>query len=71
MSENILDIKNLKVIFPQAMGIVRAVEGIDLEIPRGKCIALVGESGCGKIVKYLATMKMLNPTSAVVRVDKM
>lgn len=71
MAENVLDIKNLKVVFPTAMGLVRAVEGIDLEIPKGKCVALVGESGCGKSVTSLASMKLLGEKNAVVRVDKM
>ena len=71
MKDNILEIQNLKVIFPTEMGIVRAVEGISLEIGRGKCVALVGESGCGKSVTSLAAMKLLNPEAAVVRVDKL
>ena len=71
MKDNILEIQNLKVIFPTEMGIVRAVEGISLEIVRGKCVALVGESGCGKSVTSLAAMKLLNPEAAVVRVDKL
>lgn len=32
MSERVLDIRNLKVVFPNELGIIRAVEGIDLEI---------------------------------------
>ncbi|MEE1086989.1 MAG: ABC transporter ATP-binding protein [Schaedlerella sp.] len=71
MKDKILEIKNLKVIFPDERGVIRAVEGIDLEIEKGKCIALVGESGCGKSVTSLASMKLLNPSSAVMRVDKM
>ena len=71
MKDNILEIQNLKVIFPTEMGIVRAVEGISLEIGRGKCVALVGESGCGKSVTSLAAMKLLNPETAAVRVDKL
>lgn len=71
MSKKILDIKNLKVVFPTEMGLLRAVEGIDLEVEPGKCVAIVGESGCGKSVTSLATMKLLNPSEAVVRVDKM
>ena len=71
MKDNILEIQNLKVIFPTEMGIVRAVEGISLEIGRGKCVALVGESGCGKSVTSLAAMKLLNPEAAAVRVDKL
>ena len=71
MNEKILDIQNLKVVFPTEMGLVRAVEGIDLQIERGKCVALVGESGCGKSVTSLAAMKLLNPAAAVFRADKM
>ncbi len=71
MSETVLDIKNLKVIFPDRAGIVRAVEGIDLKIDRGKCVALVGESGCGKSVTSLAAMKLLDSKGAVVRADRM
>lgn len=71
MSEKVLDIKNLKVVFPNEMGIIRAVEGIDLEIEQGKCVALVGESGCGKSVTSLATMKLLGNSNAVVRVEHM
>lgn len=71
MSERILDIKNLKVVFPMEQGVLRAVEGIDLQVDKGKCVAIVGESGCGKSVTSLATMKLLKPTEAVVQVDKM
>lgn len=71
VSETVLDIKNLKVIFPNEAGIIRAVEGIDLKIDKGKCVALVGESGCGKSVTSLASMKLLDNTGAVVRADRM
>lgn len=70
MSEQVLGIKNLKVVFPNEKGIIRAVEGIDIEIEKGKCVALVGESGCGKSVTSLAAMKLLGPT-AVMRADEM
>ena len=68
---NALEVKNLKVIFPTEMGIVRAVEGIDIEIEQGKCAAIVGESGCGKSVTSLAVMKLLSTPPAIVRVDKL
>lgn len=71
MNSKVLEIKNLKVVFPTEQGIVRAVEGIDLSIEKGKCVALVGESGCGKSVTSLASMKLLNPMTAAMRVDKM
>jgi oligopeptide/dipeptide ABC transporter ATP-binding protein len=53
--QKILEIKGLKKYFPIVGGVfrrkiadVRALDGIDLEIFRGECLGLVGESGCGK-----------------------
>ncbi len=66
-----LEVKNLKVIFPIEGGIVRAVEGIDIEIEQGQCAAIVGESGCGKSVTSLAVMKLLSTPPAIMRVDKL
>ena len=69
--ELMLKLRNLKVIFPNEMGVVRAVEGIDLDIRKGECVALVGESGCGKSVTSLAVMKLLNTPPALIRVDEL
>ena len=59
--ELMLKLRNLKVIFPNAMGVVKAVEGIDLDIHKGECVALVGESGCGKSVTSLSNTLFLMP----------
>jgi len=69
--ELMLKLRNLKVIFPNAMGVVKAVEGIDLDIRKGECVALVGESGCGKSVTSLAIMKLLNSPPALMQVDEL
>ncbi len=69
--QTMLDVKNLKVIFPTPGGIIRAVEGIDLTIDRGECVALVGESGCGKSVTSQAIMKLLNTPPALMQVDSL
>ena len=69
MSEVLLNLKNLKVIFPANQGIVKAVEGIDIEIKKGECVALVGESGCGKSVTSLAIMRLLNTPPALIDVE--
>ena len=69
--ELMLKLRNLKVIFPNTMGVVKAVEGIDLDIHRGECVALVGESGCGKSVTSLAIMKLLNSPPALMQVDEL
>ena len=66
-----LDVRNLKVIFPSAAGVVRAVEGVDLTVHQGECVALVGESGCGKSVTSQAIMRLLESPPALVRSDKL
>jgi oligopeptide transport system ATP-binding protein len=45
-----LEVRGLSVHFPLpgSSGVVRAVDGVSLELPRGQTLALVGESGCGK-----------------------
>jgi len=49
MAEKILEIKNLKKYFPLRNGlVVKAVDGVDLELHRGETLGLVGESGSGK-----------------------
>lgn len=67
---NVFSVKNLRVAFPTPRGIIRAVEGIDLSIERGECLALVGESGCGKSVTSLASLKLLDPSVSIVKADE-
>ena len=69
--KTILDVENLKVIFPGAKGVVRAVEGVSLQVREGECVALVGESGCGKSVTSLAVMKLLETPPAFMKADKL
>jgi len=66
MSDKVLKIRSLKVIFPTERGIIKAVEGIDFEVSKGECVALVGESGCGKSVSSLAFMKLLTTPPAII-----
>ena len=70
MTDRSLDIKNLKVLFPTPGGVVKAVEGVDLFLEEGECLALVGESGCGKSVTARAALRLLDETVALQRSDK-
>ena len=58
-----LKIQNLYVEFKTKGGIISAVEGVSLEVKRGKITALVGESGSGKSVTSLAVMNLLPPNA--------
>ncbi|ONI38123.1 dipeptide/oligopeptide/nickel ABC transporter ATP-binding protein [Candidatus Epulonipiscium fishelsonii] len=60
---NILEIDNLHTYFYTDMGTVKSVNGVTLEIPQGKTVALVGESGCGKSVTSLSIMKLVRGPS--------
>jgi peptide/nickel transport system ATP-binding protein len=61
MTEPLLELKRLAVSFATDDGTVRAVDGIDLALQRGRTLGLVGESGCGKSVTSLAVMGLLPP----------
>ena len=59
MSEFILDIKDLSVIYKTDLETVEAVNGIDLKIGKGKTLGLVGETGAGKTTTALSIMRLL------------
>lgn len=67
MNESIvLDIRNLKSHFFTAKGEVPAVDGISIQVPAGKIIGIVGESGCGKSMTAMSVMGLLRYPGKVV-----
>lgn len=67
MSESIvLDIRNLKSHFFTAKGEVPAVDGVTIQVPAGKIIGIVGESGCGKSMTAMSVMGLLRYPGRVV-----
>jgi peptide/nickel transport system ATP-binding protein len=64
--ENLLEIKDLQVRFYTPEGVVRAVEGVTLELKAGETLAVVGESGCGKTVTARSVMRLIpNPPGKI------
>jgi peptide/nickel transport system ATP-binding protein len=61
VSEVILDVRGLTVVFPTHEGNVRAVSDLSYTLHRGETLGIVGESGSGKSVSSLALMGLLNP----------
>ncbi|MBK7422320.1 MAG: ABC transporter ATP-binding protein [Propionivibrio sp.] len=73
---SLLAVENLLVHFPirrgvlqRTVGHVKAVDGVALELLRGRTLALVGESGCGKTTVGKAILQLIQPTGGSVRLE--
>ena len=62
----VLDVRGLRTVLDTAAGAVRAVDGVDFELQKGECFALVGESGCGKSMTALSLMRLLPEAARIV-----
>jgi oligopeptide/dipeptide ABC transporter ATP-binding protein len=62
----LLEVRNLKTYYYTEDGVVRAVDGVNLELYPGEVLGLVGESGCGKSVTSLSIMRLIAPPGKVV-----
>ena len=58
-TDPILEIRNLKTYFFLEQCTVRALDGVDLSLPRTTTLGLVGESGCGKSVMAMSVMRLI------------
>ena len=58
-NNNVLEIRGLNSYFFTEKGVAPAVDDLDLDIPKGKIIGLVGESGCGKSMTAKSIMGLL------------
>lgn len=66
MSDPLVIIEGLKTHFPLDEGTVQAVDGVNLSVPRGKTLCVVGESGCGKSITAFSLMRMLASPGRIV-----
>ncbi len=64
MDNNLAEIRDLSVSFDTYGGSVKAVRGVSFDIRRAECLAIVGESGCGKSVTSQALMRLLSTPPA-------
>lgn len=59
MSDALLEIKDLKVVYRTDKEIVHAVNGVDLSLKRGETLGIVGETGAGKTTTALSILRLL------------
>lgn len=80
MAENdiILELEDVAKWFPlfergvvrkKLVGYIKAVDGVSLQLPRGKTIGLVGESGCGKTTLSRVILRLIEPTRGRILFD--
>ena len=68
--DNIVEFDNLHTYFFTDIGTVKAVNGVTFEVPRGKTVGIVGESGCGKSISSLSLMQLVQrPQGQIVNGD--
>ncbi len=67
MNDILLDIRNLEVSYDTEEGIVRAVNGIDLQVRRGKTLGIVGETGAGKTTTAKSILRLLPERTGNIR----
>jgi peptide/nickel transport system ATP-binding protein len=56
---NIVEVEGLQTYFFTDIGVVKAVDGVSFDVPKGKTVGIVGESGCGKSVTSLSMMQLV------------
>ena len=63
---NILEIDGLNTYFFTEQGVVKAVNGVSINVPTNSVVGIVGESGCGKSVTSMSVMQLLQgPTGQI------
>ena len=72
-NNNLISLENLQVHYRTGGGLfsasklVKAVDGVSLDIKKGETLGLVGESGCGKSTAGRAILRLIEPTGGVVK----
>ena len=66
--DNVVEFDDLHTYFFTDIGTVKAVDGVSFDVPKGKTVGVVGESGCGKSVTSLSLMQLVQrPQGQIVK----
>jgi len=63
---SVLEVKNLKTYFFTEEGIIKAVDDVSFNVPKGTALGLVGESGCGKTVTAMSITRLISAPGRIV-----
>ena len=66
-TNNVLEIRDLHVIYETDQSTVYAVNGVNLTVTKGKTLGLVGETGAGKTTTALSIMRLLPKRIGIIR----
>jgi oligopeptide transport system ATP-binding protein len=77
MANYLLEVEDLSKLYPvrrglvmaKTIGTVRAVDGISFNLSRGETLALVGESGCGKSTTARLVLRLIEPSTGIIRFE--
>ena len=69
-NDNVLEVKNLRVVYETDDADVFAVNGVDISLKRRSTLGLVGETGAGKTTTVLSLLKLISTPPGVVTADK-
>ena len=67
MSETILSVRNLRVVFPHRHGALVPIDDISFDVEKGEIIGFVGESGAGKSMTGAAIIGLIDPPGYIER----
>src|SRR5215475_11626904 len=67
MAEIVLQVRDLATYFYVSAGVVKAVDGLDLDIRKGEILTVVGESGSGKSATALSIMRLIAEPGRIIR----
>src|SRR5947208_2177788 len=62
----LLSVRNLATHFKTAEGVVKAVDGVSFDVPEGRVVGIVGETGCGKSVAARSILRIVDQPGKIV-----